>query len=215
MKDDVSALRSRKRAMIEASNIEEFIEDKIETPESAARCNTRQLDRTIHIRTTAVDNQDGPLSRSIIASTSGKLVSPHGSSTTATLNDQFHFDGLEERVRNIETHLGIVIAPIEKSLIERIKVLEDKILKIEELYPQIAAHVFNYGRAEVEASSKPGGRVSGRTGAKGAAAASQKFASQTADNIAADFEEDSSLNELKRRMDDVRHRLLNKASSKS
>ena len=69
-------------------------------------------------------------------------------------------EGLDERIRNVETHLGILQPPSNMSLIERVKILEDKILKIEQIYPQIAERCFNYGVAEALASTRPGGRVS-------------------------------------------------------
>lgn len=69
-------------------------------------------------------------------------------------------DGVDERVRNIETHFGILQPPANLTLMERVKILEDKMLKIEQTYPQIAVRCFNYGSAEVLASSRPGGRVS-------------------------------------------------------
>lgn len=156
---DVDSFLASKRAKVNASNQEEFIDTITMENTDASRTKTKALCRTDHIVSSVVDNQDGPLSRSVISSTSGKLISPHGyeqhgSTTTGSrLN-------LEERVRNIETHMGIVVSPLERTLVDRIKVLEDKILKIEQFYPQIAAHVFNYGKAEVEASSRPGGRVS-------------------------------------------------------
>lgn len=204
-----------KRQTINASNVEEFI-DTVEgakgEPETA-RCAARLIDRNVHIRSTAVDNQDGPLSRSILSSTSGTLVSPHG--TVAASGERVHFDGLEERVRNLETHMGIVVAPLDKSLAERVKVLEDKILKIEEFYPQIAAHVFNYGRAEVEASLRPGGRVSRMPGITTSTTASAVGKRDGPDEDEVDVDQgvdDSSLGELRRRMDELKSRLLKQAA---
>lgn len=109
-----------------------------------SRTNPKLLERDKHMKTAVIDSQDRYLNRSIVL----ENIRP----TT--------FYAAEERVRNIETHLGIIVAPTDKSLYARIRILEDKILKIEQHYPQIAAHCFNYGKAEREASSKPGGRVS-------------------------------------------------------
>lgn len=210
----IGSFLQEKRLAINTSNIEEFI-DTIEgaegEPEPASRCATKLIDRSVHIRSTAVDNQDGPLSRSLISTTSGALVSPHG--IVGSSGESLHFDGLEERVRNLETHMGIVVAPLDKSLAERVKVLEDKILKIEEFYPQIAAHVFNYGKAEVEASSRPGGRVSKMPGAFTAAPAlGKRDGPEEADVDVGQSVDDSSLGELRRRMDELKNRLLKQAS---
>ena len=96
------------------------------------------------MKTAVIDNHDKYLTRSITSENKNPAI----------------FSAAEERIRNIETHLGIIVAPADKNLYARIRVLEDKILKIEQHYPQIAAHCFNYGKAEKEASSRPGGRVS-------------------------------------------------------
>lgn len=210
----IGSFLREKRRTINTSNIEEFIdtiEEAKDESEPASRCAAKLLDRDIHIRSTAVDNQDGPLSRSLISTTSGALVSPHG--IVGSSSEQIYFDGLEERVRNLETHMGIVVAPLDKSLAERVKVLEDKILKIEEFYPQIAAHVFNYGKAEVEASSRPGGRVSKMPGAFATAPAlGKRDGPEEGDVDVGQGVDDSSLGELRRRMDELKSRLLKQAA---
>lgn len=124
-----------------ANNREEFT-----SPSEAgcARTSALQVNRQEHIKTAVIDNQDRFLSRS----------------TTFDVPESTYFVAAEERIHNIETHLGILTAPCDKGLFERIKILEDKILKIEQQYPQIAAHCFNYGQVEREASRRPGGRVS-------------------------------------------------------
>lgn len=112
--------------------------------DTSARTNPSQLTRENHMKTAVIDNQDRLLSRTILVEPPKEKV----------------FYAAEERVRNLETHLGIVTGACDKNLFERIKIVEDKILKIEQLFPQIAAHCFNYGRAEKEASLRPGARVS-------------------------------------------------------
>lgn len=96
------------------------------------------------MKTAVIDNQDRFLTRSIASEVPESKI----------------FVAAEERIKNLETHLGIITAPCDKDLYTRIKAVEDKILKIEQHYPQIAAHCFNYGRAEKVASTRPGGRVS-------------------------------------------------------
>jgi hypothetical protein len=84
--------------------------------------------------------------------------------------------------------------------------LEDKILKIEQFYPQIAAHVFNYGQAEVEASTKPGGRISKLH----SSLPNKKRAVVKDTKTLNENDDDSSLGELKRRMGELKTRLLKK-----
>lgn len=217
LKKDLDDVITSQRAIIDSRNQEEFIEtvDGVDLP---ARLCPRKVIKENHIKSTVVDNQEGPLSRSIVSSTSGKLVSPHGLNIFSD-PDRPTFNGLEERVRNIETHLSIVVAPLDKSLAERVKILEDKILKIEQFYPQIAAHVFNYGQAEVEASTRPGGRVSKLPGASTNLPAKRRIKDDP--NILTEEEhldqienpniDDSSLGELKRRMIELKCRLLKQA----
>jgi hypothetical protein len=116
----------------------------------------------------------------------------------------------------------IMTVPLDKNLVERVKILEDKILKIEQYYPQIAAHVFNYGKAEAQASMRPGGRVSRIPGShsSGHSTGSSRSVMRerkemlvdvgVEDNTEFGGEEDSnsSLQELRRRMEELRSRLL-------
>lgn len=130
------------RGIVNRNNQDEFVAHGLEA--SSARTHPASLDRSSHMKTAVVDNQDRILNRTIMFAE----------------EENKHFNAAEERIRNLETHLGLVTAPVDKDLYARIKTIEDKILKIEQLYPQIAAHCFNYGRAERVASTRPGGRVS-------------------------------------------------------
>ena len=214
LKQEMEEFIRSKRATVNVSNQEEFLET-VGDAGQAARTSTREIERESHIRASVVDNQEGPLSRSLITSTSGKLVSPHGVAITFDGAERPVFNALEERVRNIETHLGIVVAPLDKSLVQRVKILEDKILKIEQFYPQIAAHVFNYGKAEMEASSRPGGRVSRIMGSS-TGGSKKRIRDEILQEEGGEDDEltlhqqpdESSLGELKRRMNDVKSRLL-------
>lgn len=223
LEKEIEIFIQNKRKHIDETNREEFIESvKGEEEEfGASRTCTKRLEKDLHIKASVVDNQDGPLSRSLlVSSTSNKLVSPHGVAITYDHSERPIFNGIEERVRNVETHLGIVVAPLDKSLLERVKILEDKILRIEQLYPQIASHVFNYGRAEIEASSKPGGRVSRMPGIPGGTPSLKKRPREEVqtpveeEEPSSSYPEDSSLGELRRRMNDLKHRLLKQVNIK-
>jgi hypothetical protein len=76
---------------------------------------------------------------------------------TSKKKDPSADDYVEERLRNLETHLSLVSPPHYPSdVYARLKALEDKIMKMEELYPQIAAHLLNY---QESAEINLGGRV--------------------------------------------------------
>jgi len=132
-----------KRAENDRSNREEFVKAE-EGGSFSSRTSARYVDPEVHIRTAVIDQQDKLLSRTIAAGPEIPEV----------------VDPAEERIRNIEGHLGIMALAARRNLFARIKAIEDKILRIEQNYPQIAAHCFNYGRVEAEASKRPGGRVS-------------------------------------------------------
>lgn len=218
------------------SNLEEFIDQEVVKNEAgSARTVAPSLDIDVYIPVIKADNQEGPLGCTIISSTISSLVSPHGvaNSTGGGFSERpVQFNPLEERIRNIETHLGIVIAPIDQSLAQRVQVLEEKILRIECTYPQIASHVFNYGRAEVEASSRPGGRVSRAPGAPQSSSRKKNRPNSSnngvlktkyvdddigksgLDDIPENFgvSNEESLEELKRRMEELKQRLLSKST---
>ena len=93
-----------------------------------------------HIRSYIVDNQDGALAR-----------------FTSKKKDPAAEDYVEERLRNLEAHLSIVSpSHYPSDVYARLTALEDKIMKMEELYPQIAAHLLNY---QESADANLGGRV--------------------------------------------------------
>lgn len=212
---DIDVFLKARNQMAVENNKEEFID--VFGENVCARTHTAAIDTKTHIPLTLADNQEGPLSRSVIVSTTDHLVSPHGQiHGLVDLSDRSKsstFDCMEERVRNIETHLGIVLVPVDRSLMDRVKILEDKILRIEQFYPQIAAHVFNYGRAETQASNRPGGRVSRPAGSKSKKKSSKRSERDMAsegNGGGADADDLSSLSDLKRRMNALKSRLLDK-----
>lgn len=76
---------------------------------------------------------------------------------TSKKKDPAAEDYVEERLRNLEAHMGVVSPPHYPSdVYARLKALEDKIMRMEEMYPQISAHLFNY---QESANINLGGRV--------------------------------------------------------
>lgn len=195
------------KLQITNNNQEEFL-DKEMADFLPSRLSSKKLEQSEYIHTSVVDSQEGPLSRYTVSSTTGKLVSPHTSAVEQT--GSFGVHPFEERVRNIESHCGIVEAPFDRTLAERVKILEDKILRIEHFYPQIATHVFNYGKAELEASNRPGGRVSkvpGLTNVKVKRSKPEGEDVLTSQELPKNHQ---SLTSLKSRMAELKSRLLKK-----
>jgi hypothetical protein len=71
--------------------------------------------------------------------------------------DSLSSDNFEERIRNVENTLGI-ISPMQypSDMYARLKVVEEKIMRMEELYPQISAHLLNY---QDRTDNRLGGRI--------------------------------------------------------
>lgn len=143
--EDISEFITERQKILDDDNKGEFTQTTLLDSSTSARTHPTNFDKSSHMKTAVIDNQDRLLNRSIVVEDSKRSNI---------------FNAAEERIGNIEGHLGIVTAHCDIDLYTRIKIIEDKILKIEQHYPQIAAHCFNYGRAEREASRRPGGRVS-------------------------------------------------------
>lgn len=116
-------------------NEQEFV-----TEEGSARTSGYAHGADGHIRAYIVDNQDGAYAR-----------------FTAKKKDPAANDYVEERLRNVESQLNILSpAHYPSDVYARLKVIEDKLMKMEELYPQISAHLLNY---EEKFDDRLGGRV--------------------------------------------------------
>lgn len=207
--DYLSSFLHDRQHMIDETNQEEF-QAPINRAHDCARCSPSLVSDNIQVL--AADNREGPLSHSLIRSTRGKLVSPHGlQSYTHSYGGIGYPLTLGDRVETIENHLGFVTKTEERNLVDRIRIIEEKILKIEENYPQIAAHTFNYGKAEEEASRRPGGRVS-RATPTAAALDVEKWEDDEGRKPIVDTDRTSlrTLEELRRRMRTLRGKLKRK-----
>lgn len=93
-----------------------------------------------HIKSYIVDNQEGALSRYM-----------------SNKKDPSSSDYFEERLKNVENTLGIIsLAQYPSDMYARLKIVEDKIMRMEELYPQISAHLLNY---QDRTDNRLGGRI--------------------------------------------------------
>ena len=196
----VQALQSAGKALASQGNCKEFVNlPLVESGQECARTGAIQLDRHIQMKTAVVDNQD-PLNNSLSRSINRSTIpnTPHSSGKDLLVA------AADERIRNLETHLGIVFPPPDKSLFERIRAVEEKMLRIESTYPQIAAHVFNYGQAEIEASYRPKGRVSSHFPSEERAALLQQQKAKRK----APPEEGNTIELLKKRMLTLKQKLM-------
>jgi hypothetical protein len=128
----IAVLVQRKRAEIDQSNQLEFTsfakQGAAAQDMTSARTDPADLNRTIQMRLDVVDNGDGPLSRLVAAP------------SRAGSGRHIKCDGVEERLSNIEQHLNVQYAtPIPLDIYERLKVLEEKIMRLERDHPTWAA----------------------------------------------------------------------------
>lgn len=110
----------KKQAQNRIMNVRDFTENK----SLCSRLNPRELDRS-HLPTVVMDTKSEPAAQK-----------PH---------ERVYESSAAERIRILEGHLGIT-PPASLDLYARIKVLEERILWIEQHYPQVARHVFHYNK---------------------------------------------------------------------
>ncbi|KAI8805765.1 hypothetical protein BJ742DRAFT_819102 [Cladochytrium replicatum] len=131
MLDKIDDMIRSKRMKIDESNRREFLKRK-DPEDSCSRVDAVQVNRSVQMKLDVVVNQDGPLARSTSSS-----AAPNSSNRDGTLN------GVEARIRNAETHLGIAsVKPIHIDVYKRLKRVEDRITLLEEIYPAWAATHF-------------------------------------------------------------------------
>jgi hypothetical protein len=138
-----------------------------ETTSSCARTDAKSLDRDVQMKYDVAKNEEGPLRRTIrVGATSQAVSNSEGKQRRTTITEgslsRERHPGLDERLVNIEKHLavrygkpyshslssqhvtnlGIVPSP-PQSLLDRLKFLEDHIIRLEKDYPPWAALHFN------------------------------------------------------------------------
>ncbi|KAE9407086.1 hypothetical protein BT96DRAFT_851083 [Gymnopus androsaceus JB14] len=146
----------KERAQAEASDASSSTEP---SSSSCARTDAKAIDRNAQIKYDIAKNEDGPLRRTMRnRAPSGPLemtATPSPSTSTAKgkakaallpKNDvsSDRHPGLDERLTNIESHLSVRYVPhAPQSLLDRLRFLEEHIIRIEKDYPPWAAIHFN------------------------------------------------------------------------
>ncbi|GAB5590201.1 hypothetical protein Unana1_05101 [Umbelopsis nana] len=127
-----------KKSEVDASNRTEFLKRKepSDNEVTCARTDAREIDRSIQMKFDVVNNEDGPLARSLVTSANHFKVA-------STVHRE---SGADERLQNLEQHLNILYKNNSRdsfSLFERIKIIEDTLILIENQNPLWAAVYFN------------------------------------------------------------------------
>lgn len=144
-----------------------------------------------HIKSYIVDNQEGALARYMTKK-----------------NDATSFDYVEERLRNVENSLGIVsTVHYPSDVYARLKAVEDKIMRMEELYPQISAHLLNY---QDRMDNRLGGRITRAPGFYKELLISRKKKKSNTDDtpITVNLDAAQASDILKSKMEDLKNKLI-------
>ncbi|KAI0675395.1 hypothetical protein C8Q78DRAFT_966200 [Trametes maxima] len=165
---DISHFLARNRARNDASNRNEFLlslaekrrrlnenGDSVasEPAPSCARTDAKTQNRDLQMKYDIAKNEDGPLRRTLKsepgdANSGTSRSTTHGSGDSTGLTNDYpsaeRYPALDERLQNVEKHLAIRYVPLPpRSLLDRLKYLEDHIIHLEKEYPPWAALHFN------------------------------------------------------------------------
>jgi hypothetical protein len=155
MEAKINSYIQKKKFENNESNKKEFIDQVKYKKEECSRTCPMKINRNQQLKLNIIKNEVGPLDRSVADSNNNNNNNKNNSSSNnhnnngdkekdrskrRKIND--NDNGLNERINNIKEHLNIV-TPLPPKLYERVKVLEDKIIKIEHDYPTWASVHFN------------------------------------------------------------------------
>ncbi|KAF9286123.1 hypothetical protein BGZ68_003201 [Mortierella alpina] len=141
--DRMAEFMAAKREQINESNRQEFVKDRslaestveesLDSPrvedDGCARVDARKLNRTIQMKLETVKNE-------ALTKTNPK---PHAQTSEAVA-----YNGLDERLRNIQVHLNLRLSAVPACTIaERIRIVEDVIIQLERDHPLWSALHFN------------------------------------------------------------------------
>ncbi|KAL4078285.1 hypothetical protein V8B97DRAFT_2003522 [Scleroderma yunnanense] len=151
----ISQFLAENRARNDISNRSEFIQSISEKRRrlnidqnsendlpSCARTDMKQLDRDQQMKYDIAKNEDGPLRRTMKGSSRTETGEPSVALSDHSETKDQH--ALDERLKNIETHLAFRVVPSPpRTLLARLQFLEDHIIQLEKEYPPWAALHFN------------------------------------------------------------------------
>ncbi|KAJ8494965.1 hypothetical protein ONZ51_g1986 [Trametes cubensis] len=167
---DISRFLAQNRARNDASNRNEFLlslaekrrrlnasgdSAPAEPVPSCARTDAKTQNRDLQMKYDIAKNEDGPLRRTLKSgapahangATSASTDNLHGPIANGEVPSAERYPALDERLQNIEKHLAVRYVPSPpRSLLDRLKFLEEHIIHLEKEYPPWAALHFNQPR---------------------------------------------------------------------
>ncbi|KAI8085461.1 hypothetical protein BDF21DRAFT_335966, partial [Thamnidium elegans] len=137
-----------KQNELDESNRTEFLSrhDPKADDVTCARTDAREINRNIQMKFDIVNNEDGPLARSLSSFHDNKQNSSSSSSSNNKNTIEKTCADPTERINNIEQHLNVKLDEEAKppfSMFERLKILENTLMEIERQHPTWAAVHFN------------------------------------------------------------------------
>lgn len=158
---DISRFLAQNRARNDASNRKEFLlsiaerkrriqeayscVDEPDPGPSCARTDAKTQNRDVQMKYDIVKNEDGPLRKTLKREhevTTEQEYAPVAPVDAVPSAERY--PALDERLRNIEAHLAVRYVPSPpRSLLDRIKFLEEHLVRLEKDYPPWAALHFN------------------------------------------------------------------------
>lgn len=172
MENEIITYLNERKSVSAKNNEAEFLLDSDTSKASIERMQLRGFQRSV----IAVDNIEGP--------TLAKQ-NEYNTNSLETIN--------ENRIQTLEELLKISKKEKEHSLSERLRIVEDKILWIEEHYPQVAYSCFNYSPDK-------------HTDKKGRVTQVKQYSHPVEANV--DLESNTGI-EIIRRMEELRKKLKN------
>ncbi|KAI0339929.1 hypothetical protein BDW22DRAFT_556449 [Trametopsis cervina] len=164
----ISRFLAQNRARNDASNRQEFLLSLAEKRRrlsengdyegvvaSCARIDAKTQNRDLQMKFDVAKNEDGPLRKTLTVKPENTENEKKAKEFTDANSSQGAVDdvtaerhpGLDDRLRNIETHLAVRYVPSPpRSLLDRLKFIEDHLVHLETEYPPWAALHFNQPR---------------------------------------------------------------------
>lgn len=136
-----------KRELINFSNKREFLRPKYNDT-SCARSDAILLNRSLQMKHHQVEDKDLYLKQHQEQLSKSTKVEENDKENLT--KKEIHISkGVDERLNNIEKHLNVHIASgVPLSVFERVKVLEDRLMQLEDEYPAWSAFFFNQQTAD-------------------------------------------------------------------
>ncbi|KAI0088126.1 hypothetical protein BDY19DRAFT_994532 [Irpex rosettiformis] len=167
----ISRFLAQNRARNDASNRQEFLLSLAEKRRklneigdyegviaSCARTDAKTQNRDLQMKFDVAKNEDGPLRKTVHANVkqeesgqsgqdNGREKAEGGSKVKEEDVGAERYPGLDERLKNLEEHLAVRYVPSPpRSLLDRLKFIEDHLVHLEREYPPWAALHFNQPR---------------------------------------------------------------------